>query len=152
MKKPTTLLGYSLRVSSTRKKPCRGYITEVDNTLKALQENVGGRIGVVTLFDGVVLIFCEDGEELRYPLNRIWVSEVGEQIDYFSGNILAVRVDGDEFISIQEEDISKIDDLLPPYFDVWQNLEGKTIVNKTNRYARCCDDLYRGVKKHREVR
>ncbi len=53
-----------------RKKPgCKAEVIEVENTLEALQQEVGGYIEVVTLPYGAALICNEEGRILGLPDN-----------------------------------------------------------------------------------
>jgi hypothetical protein len=86
------------------KRPCDQFGEEatIPNTLKALQEAVGGYIETVTLDNGVVLI-CNEEARLRdmpynFTLRRMW-GVVTIQNAIF-GTVIACGVDGDEFADI----------------------------------------------------
>ena len=74
-----------------------GRLIDIDNTLKALQDNVGGYIETVTLASDLVIICNEEGRIKRLPYNCTIAG-----VD-FVGTILAVGVDGEEFCDIPEE-------------------------------------------------
>lgn len=72
-------------------------IIEIDNTLKSLQEAVGGYIETVTLAKDCCIICNEEGrlQGLPYNLNFCGITLVG--------TILFVGVSGDEFTCLSEQ-------------------------------------------------
>lgn len=72
-------------------------ITQVKNTLEALQQAVGGPIETVTLARDAVIICNEEGRLMGLPHNCRLLG-----ID-FVGTILVVGVDGDEFSGLSDE-------------------------------------------------
>ena len=69
-------------------------IRQIDNTLKALQDIVGGYIETVTIATDMVIICNEEGLIKHLPPNcRILGC-------YFVGTILAAGVDGEEFTDV----------------------------------------------------
>ena len=81
-----------------RKKPgCEPEVIDIDNTLKALQAEVGGRIETVSIAD-VVIICNEEGRLCGLPYNCRFVG-----VD-FVGTILVVGRDRDEFCDVPEAD------------------------------------------------
>lgn len=86
-------------MKAIRKKPgCTPEIIEVDNTLKALQTEVGGYIETVTIASDVVVICNEEGVPLGMPYNCRFVD-----VD-FVGPILVVGRNKDEFCDVPEAD------------------------------------------------
>jgi len=86
------------------KRPCDQFGEEatIPNTLKALQEAVGGYIETVTLDNGVVLICNEEGKLRDMPYNfthRQMFGAIPLQYPIF-GTVIACGVDGDEFADI----------------------------------------------------
>lgn len=67
-----------------------GEIREVDNTLRAFQELVGGHIEAITMDEGLAVICNEDGRFLDLPHNCKFGG-----ID-FVGTIAIVGVDGED--------------------------------------------------------
>ena len=67
-------------MKAIRKKPgCAPELVEVENTLKALQQEVGGYIEVITLPYGAALICNEEGRILGLPDNAacaVWMLSV----------------------------------------------------------------------------
>lgn len=74
-------------------------VAEIENTLPALQRAVGGYIETVTLATDCCIICNEEGrlEGLPYNLTFCGIS--------FVGPILVVGVDGDEFSSLDKQQI-----------------------------------------------
>ena len=72
-------------------------ITQVKNTLEALQQAVGGPIATVTIALDAVIICNEEGWLRDLPFNfRFYGIN-------FVGTILVVGVDGEEFFSLSDE-------------------------------------------------
>lgn len=64
------------------------YIKEVRNNLSSLQKEVGGMIDFVPFDDSAYVILNDEGKILGLEPNRILISETGEIVDYYAGNIL----------------------------------------------------------------
>ena len=86
-------------MKAIRKKPgCAPEIIEVENTLKALQQEVGGYIETVTIASDAVVICNEEGRILGLPDNcRVCGVD-------FVGTILVVGRNKDEFCDVPETD------------------------------------------------
>ena len=86
-------------MKAIRKNPgAQPEIIEVDNTLKALQTEVGGYIETVTIASDAVVICNEEGRILGLPDNcRVCGVD-------FVGTILVVGRDRDEFCDVPEAD------------------------------------------------
>jgi len=94
------------------KRPCDQFGEEatIPNTLKALQEAVGGYIETVTLENGVVLICNEEGKlrdmpynfTLRIPPRAMMFEVINELFGQckFFGTVIACGAEGDEFADI----------------------------------------------------
>ena len=82
------------------------------NTLKALQETVGGYIETVTLFDDAVFICDEEGLLKNTPFNFRLCGH------FFFGTVIFAGVYGDEFCDhpMQDEDEMKL--MFPELFKV----------------------------------
>lgn len=86
-------------MKAIRKKPgCEPELVEVENTLKALQQEVGGYIETVTIASDAVIICNEEGVLLGMPYNCRFFG-----VD-FVGTVLIVGTKGEEFC-----DVSPID-------------------------------------------
>jgi hypothetical protein len=88
-----------MNMKAIRKKPgAQPEIIEVDNTLKALQTEVGGYIETVTIASDAVVICNEEGRILGLPDNcRVCGVD-------FVGTILVVGRNKDEFCDVPEAD------------------------------------------------
>ena len=102
---------YFLRCDQGRQ--YRGYVGQIENSLKALQSYVGGNIQAVALTPEIIVICNDEGKLQEFQPNRAWVDSSGV-IDYFVGNILCVRHRGEEFASIAPMDIEVIERCLIP--------------------------------------
>ncbi len=92
----------------------QGYLSEVENSLKAEQKLLGGYIEVIRLTDEVCCIVNEEAKLLGLPANRLWKSD-DEIYDFIAGNIECVRCNSEgEFTSILPEDIPMIESALVP--------------------------------------
>lgn len=86
-------------MKAIRKKPgCTPEIIEVENTLKALQAEVGGYIETVTIASDAVVICNEEGRLCGLPYNCRFFG-----VD-FVGTILVVGRSKDEFCDVPEAD------------------------------------------------
>lgn len=82
-------------MKAIRKKPgCAPEIIEIENTLAALQAEVGGYIETVTIARDAVIICNEEGRILGLPDNGRVCS-----VD-FVGTVLIVGIKGDEFCDV----------------------------------------------------
>ena len=79
-----------------RKRPGEGWeLIEVENTLEALQKQVGGHIETVSFMKNTCIICNEEGLLIGLPVNVF--------LDYpFRGTLLIVGVDGEEFCDVDE--------------------------------------------------
>lgn len=90
-------------------------ITDLDNTLEAKQEVVGGYIETVYPFpDNVVLICNEEGKLNGSPLNRAVVDRDNNIVDIISGTFIVVGIPADpemeDFVSLTPEQIDTYSD------------------------------------------
>lgn len=76
-------------------------VREVDNTLKALQDCVGGYIETVPLTRDVVIICNEEGRLLGLPPNPVMGGD-------FIGPVLLVGVKGDEFTDLTDRQVNTL--------------------------------------------
>ena len=85
-------------MQAIRKKPgCEPELIDIDNTLAALQQEVGGNIETVSIAD-VVIVCNEEGRLCGLPYNCRFVG-----VD-FVGTILVVGRNKDEFCDVPEAD------------------------------------------------
>ena len=86
-------------MKAIRKKPgCAPELIDIDNTLKALQDEVGGYIEAVTLPYGAALICNEEGRILGLPDNGLVCG-----VDVV-GTVLIVGTKGEELCDVPEAD------------------------------------------------
>lgn len=77
------------------------YETEIENTLEAEQEAVGGYIEVLPLDNGKLMICNEEGKLNGMQGNR----RIGK--DIIAGPFFIVGEDGDEFRSLTDEEVKE---------------------------------------------
>jgi hypothetical protein len=86
------------------KRPCDqfGEETTIPNTLRALQETVGGYIETVTLDNGLVLICNEEGKirDMPYNFTLRRIHGIIPIHNPIFGTVIACGVEGDEFADI----------------------------------------------------
>lgn len=92
----------------------KGYVGELENSLKAEQNYVGDGIETFALNDDLVLIGARDAVIWGKTLNRALYDERGKFRTVFAGNLMVVRHKSDTFASIREEDAAVIEKLLKP--------------------------------------
>ena len=81
-----------------KKSGCEPELIDIDNTLVALQQEVGGDIETVTIASDAVVICNEEGRILGLPDNcRVCGVD-------FVGTVLIVGAKGDEFCDVPEAD------------------------------------------------
>ena len=78
------------------------YVTNVSDTLEALQKAVGGYIGAVTVRKDVVMLCNEEGLLMKLPKNRSFF------LSGICGDCLICGVDGEEFASLSEPECGKL--------------------------------------------
>ena len=84
--------------------------TEVEDTLKAKQEMVGGWIEMIMPFDDEAAIICnEEGKILGLPMNRALRNEEGKVIDIVCGYFFICYAprDSEDFLSLPPEMMQK---------------------------------------------
>ena len=105
-------------VDSDSGMPLKGYLSYIENSLEAKQAYCKDIIQCVALDENIDIICADNGKLLGYPPNRIWIDidDDGtiQVVDLFVGNILAVCHEGDEFVSIHDEDVEVIRRHLAP--------------------------------------
>lgn len=72
----------------------RPKLIDIDNTLEALQDTVGGYIETITFASDACIICDEDGRHKGLPFNCKLCGQT------FVGPVLIVGVDGDEFTDL----------------------------------------------------
>lgn len=94
------------------------YEKEIENTLDAMQEIVGGYIEAVYTDKGDVILLNEKGKILGLQPNRSFGRDI------FAGTFFIAGIDGDEFTSISDEKIAHYTDMFKePIFENSDELE-----------------------------
>lgn len=81
---------------------CKATVIEIENTLEALQKEVGGWIETVTVAEDCCIICNENGRLMGLPYNLTFCGVS------FVGTILFVGVAGDEFTDLRDEQVEFI--------------------------------------------
>ena len=83
-------------------------VQEIDHTLSAMQELVGGTIQAVYPFDDPVALVCNDeGKLLGLPWNRALTDDHGVPYDIVCGTFFVVGIGDEDFTSLTEQQIEK---------------------------------------------
>ena len=113
------------------KKP---YAKKIENTLHALQHEVGGYIEVVYPYEDMVALVCHDEGKLEgMPLNRALRDSEGHIYDVVAGTFFITGLSQDDFSSLS-------DDLLQKYANLFHQPEmfiqinGKIVVLPMEEY------------------
>ncbi len=107
------ILTYQMRVSNDGTQ-YKGALVDIDNTLEAKQEYVGGLIQVLCI-NGIDIICNDEGKLMGLPVNRVLLDEKNNILDIFVGNILCCRHNDDgDFTDISPDDIETIERMLKP--------------------------------------
>ena len=88
----------------------RPVIKEIDGSLKAMQEIVGGYIQAIYPFDdSVALVANDEGKLMNLPANRGLRDKNGQIYDIVCGTffLCGAKVDCDHFISLTPEQIER---------------------------------------------
>ena len=81
-------------------------VVEIENTLEALQDLVGGYIECITQEDGSTIICNEEGKlQGLEPCREFKVN--GKTVDIIYGSFLIVGTDGEEFAGLSNEQIGR---------------------------------------------
>ena len=86
-------------------------LRDIDNTLEALQNEVGGYIETVSLPGGFVIICNEDGVNLKFPINRTVVFKTPAGNFYnvpILGNFIICGTDGEEFRGLTDKEAKEL--------------------------------------------
>ena len=87
----------------------RPKVREIDDSLKAMQEIVGGYIQPIYLDDSVALVCNDEGKVMNLPLNRGLRDKNGQIYDIVSGTffLCGAPADSDHFTSLTPEQIEQ---------------------------------------------
>lgn len=88
----------------------RPEVREIENSLEAMQEIVGGLIQTIYSFDEPVALICNDeGKMINLPMNRGLRDKNGQIYDIVSGTffLCSAPADSDHFTSLTQEQIER---------------------------------------------
>ena len=87
----------------------RPEVREIDDSLKAMQEIVGGYIQPIYLDDSVALVCNDEGKLMNLPANRGLRDKDGQIYDIVSGTffLCGAPADSDHFTSLTTEQIEQ---------------------------------------------
>ena len=88
---------------------CRPEVREIDDSLKAMQEIVGGLIQPIYLKNSVVLVCNDAGKLMDLPANRGLRDKNGQLYDIVCGTFFLCNAppDSDHFTSLTSEQIKQ---------------------------------------------
>lgn len=88
---------------------CRPEVREIDDSLKAMQEIVGGYIQPIYLDDSVALVCNDEGKLMNLPANRGLRDKDGQIYDIVFGTffLCGAPADSDHFTSLTREQIEQ---------------------------------------------
>ena len=87
----------------------RPEVREIDDSLKVMQQIVGGLIQPIYLDDSVALVCNDEGKLMALPPNRGLRDKDGQMYDIVSGTffLCGAPADGDHFTSLTPEQIEQ---------------------------------------------
>ena len=88
-------------------------MTEIENTLDAMQEFVDGPIEVINITDEILLVCNEEGKMRGLPPSAFIVRNQQAQ-DVIVGKFFLYREDGEDMVGIQESDIEDFKRIVLP--------------------------------------
>ena len=88
-------------------------MTEIENTLDAMQEFVDGDIEVINITDKILLVCNEEGKMRGLPPSAFIIRNQEAQ-DIIVGKFFLCREDGEDMVSIQETDIEDFKRIVLP--------------------------------------
>lgn len=82
------------------------YVKDMENSLEAMQQTVGGYIQCFYPFDDDVVIICDEEGKINGSLpNREILDENGERIDVVFGTFFIAREGEEDFQSLTDEQL-----------------------------------------------
>lgn len=88
-------------------------MTEIENTLDAMQEFVNGDIEVINITDKILLVCNEEGKMRGLPPTAFIVRNQQAQ-DVIVGKFFLCREDGENMVSVQKSDIADFKRIVLP--------------------------------------
>ena len=87
------------------------YETEIENSLRAMQAAVGGRIQTVEFSDDPAVLICnQEGKMKGLPLNRPLHDSKGEVYDIISGRFFVAGAGEDNFCDLPDHLLKKYEE------------------------------------------
>lgn len=105
-------------------------VREIEQTLPAMQEIVGGVMQAVYPFDDPVALVCnDDGKLLQLPANRVLRDGEGNICDIIQGTffLCGAPPDCDHFTDLTEEQVEKYRELFEVP-ELFLNVDGQLVV------------------------
>ncbi len=128
-------------------KPCR--VQEIPNTLEAMEQIVGGQIESFS-YQREAIISNEEGKLLDLPRNRPLYDNKGTPIDMLQGTFFIAGIDGENFVSLTDEQIQH-------YKALYDNIAERSAVHTkmapdaaTPDFAVSCQVSFHFVRKEQE--
>ena len=88
-------------------------MTEIENTLDAMQKFVDGSIEVINITDEILLVCNEEGKMCGLPPSAFIIRNQEAQ-DIIVGKFFLCREDGEDMVGIQESDIEDFKRIVLP--------------------------------------
>ena len=88
-------------------------VMEIENTLDAWQQFVGGGIQAVPIAENLMLICNEDGKLINLDRRCVWLQD-GIVVDIIFGDCFVCRQEGEEGAAIKDSDVGTIEKIIKP--------------------------------------
>lgn len=127
------------------KKP---YVKDIEQTLKAMQETVGGYIEAVYPWDDPVALVCdEEGKLTGKQANRCLRNEDGRVVDIMCGTFFIAGLGEEDFTDVPEALTAKYLDMFAPV-EEFIRIGGSVFVSayKDGKCVRFMDEVVSGRK------
>lgn len=106
----------------------RPVVKEIEGSLKAMQEIVGGVIQALYPFDEPAALVCNDeGKLLGLPMNRGLRDEGGKLYDIIGGTFFICGISEDDFTSLTDEQIHHFQQLFAVP-EMFVRLNGRLVI------------------------
>ena len=110
------------------KPSCKPVTMEIDGTLKAMQNLVGGYIQAIYPFREEAALICnEEGRLLGLPMNRGLRDEKGNLYDIICGTFFICGVSGEDFVSLTDVQLQQYAEVYATP-EIFLNLGGRIII------------------------
>ena len=112
-------------------------VIEIEDTIEAMQNIVGGDIEVYEPFDDEIAIVCnEEGKVKGLPLNRAIYSDRGELVDIIAGTFFVcyAPVDSEGFLNLTKELAEKYEEYFKEPESFNTEADGVMVIRDTLGY------------------